>query len=61
MFRGNATSLSLNVMIFKLCDREVTGLSKFIHCKINFDVTEREKTTKTSQLIVSRFLSEYIY
>ena len=29
-FRGNATSVSLNVMVVKLCDRELTGLSKFI-------------------------------
>ena len=29
-FCGNATSVSLEVMIFILCDREFTGLSIFI-------------------------------
>ena len=42
-FRGNATSVSLNVMIFKLCDRGSTGLSKGLNiAKINFDVIERK-------------------
>ena len=33
LFRGNATSVSLNVMVFKFCDRELTGLSKLISLK----------------------------
>ena len=46
IFRGNATSVSLlNVMIFKLCDRGSTGLSKGLYItKINFDVIERKKS-----------------
>ena len=32
-FRGNATGVSLNVIIITLCDRELMGLSKFIYIK----------------------------
>ena len=43
-FRSNATSVSLNVMIFKLFERGSTGLSKGLYItKINFDVVERKK------------------
>ena len=44
IFRGNATSVSLYVMIFKLCDRRSTGLSKGLYItKMNFDNIERKK------------------
>ena len=43
IFCGNAKRVSLNVMIFKLCDRELTGLSKFKSLKLNFDVIEKKK------------------
>ena len=39
LFRGNTTNVSLNVMGFKLWDRELTGIQKFMSLlKINFDV-----------------------
>ena len=44
MFRGNATNVRLNVMIFKLCDRGSAGLSKpLLITKINFEIIERKK------------------
>ena len=51
-FRGNATSVSLNVMIFKFCESELTGLSIFISLKKHFGDIER----KTSVLVIFVFL-----
>ena len=58
-FRGNATGVSLNVMIFNFCKRELTGLSMFITL-INFGDIEKKKKKKkkkkTSVLVIFAFL-----
>ena len=56
-FRGNAVIVSLNVMIFNLCGRELTGLPTFIPLLYNSNVGVKEglKKKKTSKLFFSRF------
>ena len=41
--RDNATSVSLNVMIFKLCDIKINLTIEIYITKINFDVIERKQ------------------
>ena len=54
---GNATGVSINVMIFKLCDREFTGTIEIYITKINLCVIER-KTTTSEITSFSRFFCE---
>ena len=46
MFQGNATSVSLKVMIFKVCDRELTRLSKFISLKSILMLQKEQKNVQ---------------
>ena len=54
-FRCNATSVSLNVMMFKLCDRGSTGLSKGLY------ITQCSKKKKKVNLFFFRvsFANKY--
>ena len=47
-------------MIFKLCDRELTGLSKFKSLKLNFDVIGK-KEEKSGLFFRVSFANKYIY